>query len=184
MKIFAFLASCLLAFNAHATVSAISKIGDFFTKPFNQTRSACMRTFMIAEYGIPMGSLMEGIFADTLVLDQFLGGTSTFKNINLLSANGTVGYNLVSDDYINDIWSYRFNLDFAQISVAKRALPSGRQKTIDTAKLAIISIVKTAILNHGPAKFKIWLKINNLPDQTGLSGNCGIRHHQLIIYLW
>lgn len=169
------LASTLL-FTATSSVQAtVSEYTEFFI-PYERAQSGyvCLdKQLMEAEFGIPLASLMEGIFSETKTLHQVLGGTSTYKNINLL-VNGTttIPYTYNFDRYTSSgVYEYSFTLDMAGFNALNGATVAGRQKTKNTAKLALIAILKTAEAIHGAGSFRLWVKFNNLPSQTGLSGS-------------
>ncbi|QQZ27648.1 hypothetical protein HMY34_02160 [Thiothrix subterranea] len=169
------LASALL-FTATASVQAtVSEYTEFFI-PYERTQSGyvCLdEQLMEAEFGIPLASLMEGIFSETKTLHQVLGGTSTYQNINLL-VNGTttIPYIYNFDRYTSSgVFEYSFTLDMAAFNTLNGATVAGRQKTKNTAKLALIAMLKTAEAIHGAGNFRVWVKFNNLPSQTGLSGS-------------
>ncbi len=171
-RLFTSVVLCAAMTGANATVSEYS---EFFI-PYERAQSGyvCLdRQIMQAEFGIPLASLMEGIFAETKTLHQVLGGTSTYKNINLL-VNGatTIPYTYNFDRYTNSgVFEYSFTLDMAAFNTLNGSTVAGRQKTKNTAKLALIAILKTAESIHGTGNFRVWLKFNNLPPQTGLSGS-------------
>lgn len=138
-----------------------------------QSGYTCLhRQIMQATFGIPLASLMSGIFADSRTLHQQGGGQNTYENINLLHQTAApITWVLNFDNYhANGVTDYSFTLDFATLSAANGTTTAGRQKTVNTAKLAIISIIKTAELLHGVGKFRVWLRLNNLPSGAGLSG--------------
>lgn len=169
------LASAVL-FAATASVQAtVSEYTEFFI-PYERAQSGyvCLdRQIMEAEFGIPLASLMEGIFSETKTLHQILGGTSTYKNINLL-VNGTttIPYTYNFDRYTSSgVYEYSFTLDMAGFNTLNGSSVAGRQKTKNTAKLALIAMIKTAEAIHGAGNFRVWVKFNNLPSPAGLSGS-------------
>ena len=161
----------VFSFPAHATVSEYSR----FVIPYqlNQSEYTCLsQQIMQAEFGIPLASVLRGVFAETRTLHQSLSGTDTYRNINLLAEGATIPVNLNFDRFneASGIYDYSFTLDMAAFNTLHGSSVSGRQKTINTAKLAIISIIKTAGLTHGMGKFRVWIKLDNLPAVSGLSG--------------
>ena len=163
--------SFLTSYSAKATVSALSDVVIPY-KTIQSDEICLMKQKMIAEFGIPLGSLMEGILEENQVRQQILGGGSFFTNINLLAEGTKISSTYISDNYTADeIWEYEFALDFAAVAALNGPSVAGRQKTIDRAKLAVISILNTAELTFGARKFRITLNLNNLPSQAGLTGN-------------
>ncbi|WML90598.1 hypothetical protein RCF98_16710 [Thiothrix lacustris] len=171
-RLFASIVLCTATAGVNATVSEYT---EFFI-PYERAQSGyiCLDSqLMEAEFGIPLASLMEGIFSETKTLHQILGGTSTYQNINLL-VNGTttIPYTYNFDRYTNSgVYEYSFTLDMASFNTFNGSTVAGRQKTKNTAKLALIAILKTAEAIHGAGNFRVWLKFNNLPAQAGLSGS-------------
>lgn len=168
------ISAVLLAAMAGANAT-VSEYTEFFI-PYERAQSGyvCLdKQIMEAEFGIPLASLMEGIFTETKTLHQMLGGTSTYKNINVL-VNGTttIPYTYNFDRYISSgVTDYSFTLDMAGFNTLNGATVAGRQKTKNTAKLALIAMLKTAEAIHGAGNFRLWVKFNNLPSQAGLSGS-------------
>ena len=168
------ISAVLLAAMAGANAT-VSEYTEFFI-PYERAQSGyvCLdKQIMEAEFGIPLASLMEGIFTETKTLHQMLGGTSTYKNINVL-VNGTttIPYTYNVDRYSSSgVTDYSFTLDMAGFNTLNGATVAGRQKTKNTAKLALIAMLKTAEAIHGAGNFRLWVKFNNLPSQAGLSGS-------------
>ncbi len=159
--------------SGQAAQATVSEYTGFFI-PYEREQSAyvCLhKDIMSASFGIPLASMMTGIFSGTQTLHQ--GGTgNTYQNINLL-VNGTttIGWNLNFDRYnANGVTDYSFTLDMAAFNTLNGNSVSGRQKTKDLAKLAVVAILKTAESLHGAGQFRVWIKFNNLPSQSGLSG--------------
>lgn len=155
---------------AQATVSAYAE----FYIPYQRIQSdyVCLdRQIMEAEYGIPLASMMAGVFSPTQTLQQSSAG-NTYRNINLLSAGNTqIAWQLNFDRYHpNGIYDYSFTLDMGAFNALHGSSVAGRQKTRDLAKLAVVAIIKTAEVTHGAGKFRVWLRFNNLPSNSGLSG--------------
>lgn len=169
------LASVVLFAATTGVQATVSEYTEFFI-PYERAQNGyvCLdEQLMEAEFGIPLASLMEGIFSETKTLHQVLGGTSTYKNINLL-VNGTttIPYTYNFDRYTNSgVYEYSFTLDMAGFNTLNGTTVAGRQKTKNTAKLALIAMLKTAEVIHGAGNFRVWVKFNNLPLQTGLSGS-------------
>ncbi|WMP17732.1 hypothetical protein [Thiothrix lacustris] len=169
------LASTVLCVASAGVQATVSEYTEFFI-PYERSQSGyvCLdRQIMEAEFGIPLASTMEGIFSETKTLHQVLGGTSTYKNINLL-VNGTttIPYTYNFDRYTSSgVFEYSFTLDMAGFNTLNGTTLAGRQKTKNTAKLALIAMIKTAEALHGAGNFRVWSKFNNLPSQAGLSGS-------------
>jgi hypothetical protein len=72
--------------------------------------------------------------------------------------------------HANGVYDYSVRLDFAALAAQNGSHLSGRQQTRDTAKLALIALIQTAELVHGPGKFRLWIHLDNLPEQNGLTG--------------
>lgn len=161
-------ASC----NTHATVS---EYGEFYI-PYQrlQSEATCLnRQIMQAEYGIPLASMLQGVFSETRTLQQNLGGTSPYININLLvNGSTTIPHTYNFDRYTSSgVYDYSFTLDMGPFNTLNGNTVAGRQKTKDLAKLALISVIKTAEATHGTGHFRVWLKFDNLPSQSSLSGS-------------
>lgn len=159
---------------ANFAEATVSEYAEFYI-PYERAQSGytCLnRQIMQAEFGIPLASMMSGILAATQTIHQQSGGQNTYENINLLyKANAPISWNLNFDNYHpNGVTDYSFTLDLTALNAVNGGNVQGRQKTINTAKLAIISIVKTAELMHGAGKFRLWVQWNNLPAGSGLTG--------------
>lgn len=151
-----------------------SEYAEFYI-PYQRVQSdyVCLdRQIMQGQFGIPLASMMHGIFADSRTLHQQGSGPNTYANINLLyQANAAIPWQLNFDTYhANGITDYSFTLNLAALNAANGSNVQGRQKTINTAKLAIISMAKTAELMHGVGKFRLWIRWDNLPSDSGLTG--------------
>lgn len=169
-----FLLTTLLTMASMSAQATVDAYGHFYI-PYAQIQSGdtCLdKQIMQAEYGIPLASLLEGVFAPTQTLQQNLGGTSTYGNINLLAAgNTTIPHNYNFDRYNNNgVYDYSFTLDMGPFNTLNGNTTAGRQKTRDLAKLALVAVIKTAEATHGAGQFRVWLQFTNLPSQAGLSG--------------
>ena len=72
---------------AQATVAALAEVAVPVRSI--QTDDVCLyKQTMVAEYGIPLLSNLEAVFAPNKILHQVLGGTSSYRNINLLAEAG------------------------------------------------------------------------------------------------
>ncbi len=160
----------LLAGKALATVSEYSE----FVVPYERAQGEefCLsRQIMEAEFGIPVVNMLEGIFSPTRTLHQRSGLPPEWKNINLLAGEVAISWQYFFDRYHdNGVYDYSLSLDFAALAAQNGNDLNGRKKTRDTAKLAVISLIRTAELVHGPGKFRFWLRLENLPEQKGLDG--------------
>lgn len=159
------------ALPARATVSEYAE----FYVPYARIQSEyiCLsQQIMEAEFGIPLASILNGVFSETQSLRQTIGGSNSYQNINLLvDGNARITPILNFDRYQdNGIYDYSFTLDLAAFIALNGDAQEGRQKTVNIAKLAVIAIIKTAERVHKPGKFRVWIKFDNLPDATGLSG--------------
>ena len=138
-----------------------------------QSQNICLsKQIMEAEFGIPLASILQGVFSETRTLRQASSIPNRYENINLLAnEEALIEPVLAFDRYHNNgIVDYSFTLDMAAISALNGASSAGRQKTIDIAKLAVIATVKTAELTHKKNKFRVWIKFDNLPSTLGLTG--------------
>lgn len=159
------------ALPARATVSEYAE----FYVPYARIQSdyICLsQQLMEAEFGIPLASILTGVFSETQTLRQSIGGSNTYQNINLLvDGNARITPALNFDRYHdNGIFDYSFTLDIAAFNTLNGGSVEGRQKTINTAKLAVIAIIKTAEKVHKPGKFRVWLRFENLPSSSDLNG--------------
>lgn len=153
---------------AQATTSEFSG----FYVPYQRVQSqyTCLdQQLMQAVFGIPLGSLVNGVLSPTRTLHQQSGGNN-YQNINLLSpGSARIIPQLNFDRYISGVFDYSFTLDLAQLNTLHGNSASGRQKTHNLAKLAVISLVKTAELTHSAGGFRVWIRFDNLPSGAGLS---------------
>ena len=138
-----------------------------------QSQNICLsKQIMEAEFGIPLASILQGVFSETRTLRQASSFPNRYENINLLAnEEALIEPVLAFDRYHNNgVVDYSFTHDIASISALNGASSAGRQKTIDIAKLAVIATVKTAELTHKKNKFRVWIKFENLPSTAGLTG--------------
>lgn len=170
-KNLAFCLSCITySTSGQATVSALAEVA--IPVKGIQTNDICLqKQQMIAEYGIPLLSNLEGVFAPNRVLLQVLGGTSFYVNTNLLADGGKITFDYNSDSFEGDVWSYDIDLNFTSLTTAAGTSLTNRKNVIDTVKLALIAVNETAILTHGTENFRLKLNLVGLPSQTGLSGS-------------
>ncbi len=165
-------AAGLLFLSGGAAQATVSEYTEFFI-PYEraQNEEICLsRQIMDAEFGIPLASMMTGIFAPTKTLQQRSSTANAWTNINLLAQGAGIPWKLNFDRYIqaSSIYDYSFTLDMGPLAAENGSSVSGRQKTRNAAKLAIIAVIKTAELMHGPGKFRVWLRFDHLPTQSGL----------------
>ncbi len=145
-----------------------------FVIPYERLQSefVCLdEQTMNATFGIPLFSLLVGVFNPTMTL---IGGAPslTYDNINLLTMDGGITHQYIFDSVTpSNTWEYKLSIDLAAVDSSNGNSAAGRQKTINKAKLAIVSIVKTAETLHGAGNFRVWIKVDNLPSQSGLTGS-------------
>jgi len=164
----------LLLAVSSSSKATVSEFNHFFI-PYERIQSnyICLdKQIMKATFGIPLASMFEGIFSKTQTLDQVLSGNSPRFNINLLVKGSTsIAYSLNFDrQTTSGITDYSFTLNMAAFNTLNGSSNAGQLKTINTAKLAIISIIKTAESLHGAGQFRVWIKFNNLPPQAAANG--------------
>ena len=168
-----FWAALVLA-SGQTAQATVSEYAEFYI-PYQrrQSEEVCLnRQIMEAEFGIPLGSMMSGIFSPTKTLHQRLGMEDEWKNINLLTDDAAIPWQLNFDRYNdNGVYDYSFTLDMGPLATKNGDSVEGRRKTRDRAKLAIIAIIKTAESMHRAGRFRVWIHLDNLPSQDGLSGN-------------
>ena len=168
------LLTALLLVLSTSSKATVSEFNHFFI-PYERIQSnyICLnKQIMKAEFGIPLASMFEGIFSQTQTLNQVLSGNSTRFNINLLVSGSTsVTYNLNFDRQTSGgVTDYSFTLNMAAFNTLNGNSSAGQLKTIKTAKLSVISIIKTAELLHGTGNFRVWIKFNNLPPLAAANG--------------
>lgn len=156
-----------VSFNSYAVTSEFS--GYFIPYERIQSGYTCLhKALMIGDFGIPLDSKLRGIFSKKMTLRE---STNSYINTNLLvDGTTTIGHTLNFERLAGAITEYSFKLDLAAFNTLNGNTVSGRQKTINTAKLAIISIVKTIEQTYGAGAFRIWVQFDNLPSQVGLTG--------------
>ncbi|XCN72984.1 MAG: hypothetical protein Q3M24_22365 [Candidatus Electrothrix aestuarii] len=170
-----FLFTALLLASSQIAQAMVSEYAEFYI-PYQrlQSEEICLqKQIMEAEFGIPLASMMTGIFSPTKTLHQRLGGENEWRNINLL-ADSTAGipWDLTFDRYNeNGIYDYSFTLDMGPLTAELGDAAEARQKVVDRAKLAIIAIIKTAESMHRAGHFRVWVHFKNLPSQDGLTGS-------------
>lgn len=168
-----FLFTALLLVSGRTARATVSEYTEFYI-PYQrlQSEEICLqKQIMEAEFGIPLASMMTGIFSPTRTLHQRLGMESEWKNINLLADGAEIPWDLVFDRYNeNGIYDYSFTLDMGPAAEAGDSVEA-RQKVADRAKLAIIAIIRTAESIHRAGRFRIWVHFVNLPSQDGVSGS-------------
>jgi hypothetical protein len=168
------LAAVLLFLLTGKALATVSEYGEFVV-PYERAQGEefCLsRQIMEAEFGIPFMNLLPGMFSPTTTLHQRSGMAPEWKNINLLAGEVAIPWQYLFDRYHdNGVYDYSLSLDFAALAAQNGNDLNGRQKTQDTAKLALISLIRTAELVHGPGKFRLWLRLEHLPEQSGLTGS-------------
>lgn len=158
----------MVSSNCYSTTSEFS--GFFIPYKRIQSGYTCLhQDQMIGTFGIPLASKLTGVFSKVMTLNE---STNTYINSNLLvNGSTTITHNLNFDRYpTSGTTEYSFKLDLSSFNTLYGNTQSGRQKTINVAKLAIISIIKTAERSYGAGNFRIWIQFTGLPSQSGLSG--------------
>src|SRR5687768_14310889 len=101
------------------------------------TDAVCLSTrTMWAEIGVPPASQMEALLAPVYVYRQ--GGEHV--DINALPTNGKMVATYVSDSYDGDVMTYAMKLDVTALAAQHGGTVAGRQRTIDAAKLYLVSM--------------------------------------------
>lgn len=141
-----------------------------------QTGDICLgRMPMQAVLGIPVASAAKATFSPAYMFVESMGEpTSSSENINLLGTNPGI-----AATFLNDEWDEakktiyaKIEIDVGGISKADRSV-AGRQKTINTAKLAILALannMKLSLFKPDYVYYKLDVVVKNLPSQDGLSG--------------
>lgn len=158
--------------------SALATVSEYtpYYIPYERYQSGfiCMhQQMMLAEFGIPLASLINGIVAPTRTLVQKSSGAPDYQNINLLAPEeARIEWSLNFDRYHSDtgVTDYSFRLDLAAFDALYGNTVAERQKTRDLAKLMLIALVQTAEVLHGEGQFRIWVQWQNLPAQSDLAG--------------
>jgi len=158
--------------------SALATVSEYtpYYIPYERYQSGftCMnQQMMLAEFGIPLASLISGIVAPTHTLVQTNNQGADYQNINLLAPEKVrIAWSLNFDRYHSDtgVTDYSFSLDLAAIAALYGDTLAGRQQTRDLAKLMLIALVKSAEVLHGEGQFRIWVQWQNLPAQSDLDG--------------
>ncbi len=148
----------ILLFLSTSLGATVSEFTSFYI-PYQRVQSEyiCLdKQIMQTDFGIPLASMVKGVLAPTKTLHQSFAIPDSYKNINLLAMNNTrIVDNLTSDSFNAGVYDYSFTLNLAQLNTFNGSSLSGRQKTKNTAKLAVVSIIKTAILIHGAGHFRV-----------------------------
>jgi hypothetical protein len=169
-----FVFAALLLTGSQTAQATVSEYTEFYI-PYQrfQSEEICLQQqVMEAEFGIPLASMMTGIFSPTKTLHQRLGMESEWKNINLLADGAAIPWELNFDRYNESgVYDYSFTLDMGPQATELGDSAAARQKVVDRAKLAIIAVIKTAESMHRAGRFRIWVHFANLPSQEGLNGS-------------
>ena len=175
---YCFQTACLavaLLLGSASVRATVSEFSDYYVpyKPIQSDKICLSKQIMAADFGIPLVSLLQGTFSETRTLHQGLTPPHTYRNINLLATPGGLIVPKLNFDRFpsNSITEYSFTMDMSALSALNGISTQGRQKTVDTAKLAVIATVKTAELAHGKYRFRVWIKFDNLPSLVGLTGH-------------
>ena len=153
-------------------VDASERVYLDYVVPFRAllSQDVCMKTqLMKGSSSIPFFEALYGVFSPVKILNGNKDPVA-YENINLLTENGGINYQYISDNYINGVFEYKLSIDMSAVNTSNGTTTQGRQRTVTMAKLAIISIVKTAEAVNRESNFKIWIKVDGLPKQTGLTG--------------
>ncbi|MCI5157122.1 MAG: hypothetical protein D3906_01545 [Candidatus Electrothrix sp. AUS1_2] len=170
-----FVLTTLLLAGSRAARATVSEYTEFYI-PYQrlQSEEICLqKQIMEAEFGIPLASMMTGIFSPTKTLHERHGMEHEWKNINLLAEDSEIPWELNFDRYNekNGVYDYSFTLDMGPPAAELGDSAEARRKVADRAKLAIIAIIKTAESMHRAGRFRVWVHFENLPSQEGLSGS-------------
>ena len=170
-----FIFAALVLAGSQVAQATVSEYAEFYI-PYQrlQSEEICLqKQIMEAEFGIPLASMMTGIFSPTKTLHQRLGGENEWRNINLLADSTTgIAWDLSFDRYNESgIYDYSFSLDMGPLAAELGDGAEARQKVVDRARLAIIAIIRTAESMHQAGRFRVWVHFTNLPSQDGLRGS-------------
>ena len=126
---FAFVA--LLLTGSQTAQATVSEYTEFYI-PYQrlQSEEVCLhQQIMEAEFGIPLASMMTGIFSPTKSLHQRLGMESEWKNINLLADGAAIPWELNFDRYHESgVYDYSFTLDMGPLVTELGDSAAARQK--------------------------------------------------------
>ena len=157
------------------TARASHLVYEEFYIPYQpiQREGICLhKQIMQAMIGIPLASMMTGIFSPTSTLHQRYDMESERKNINLLAEGAEIPWVLNFDRHSeNGVYDYSFTLDMGPLATKLGDSTEARQKVADRAKLAVIAVIKTAESMYRAGRFQVWLHFKNLPSQEGLRGS-------------
>ena len=110
------------------------------------------------------------MFAPVYALKQVVGGNSFYSNINALAEPP-----IVRGIYENEEWdeqgvvTYYTHIDVTELNAYNGQSQEGRQNTINTTKLALLTLNKNAAqLSNN--KFRLWVTFIGVPDQIGSAG--------------
>lgn len=157
---------------ASATSGGYAKFYVVYHPPLT-TYNCLMQQSAEVVYDKLLAQLVKGVFAETRTYSAGEGvGDGTYHNVNVL-ANEATKITPVLNFYRVDAGAeeFSFTIDLASLNTRNSESVEGRQKTIDKAKLSVIAILKTAELNYGKGKFRVWIKFQNLPSLAGLTGS-------------
>lgn len=136
-----------------------------------QTDDVCfMPQVMWAEIGVPQGSMMRGAFAPTQTFAE--SPSPHYVNINLIATSPAMVPAYLSDSVDRyGRYLYTMSLDVTALAQANGSTVAGRQKTINQAKLALVTMANNmSQLAGGPSRYQLWVRFVGLPSQTGLTG--------------
>src|SRR5688500_7599396 len=106
-----------------------------------QGDDACLRKHtMIASFGVPMASVMEGLITPHLAWNQAAGEHVDLNEITRGAAANLVA-RYVSDGFneVTGVWSYSMELDVTALAQANGTTLAGRSDTVRRAKLFLVA---------------------------------------------
>lgn len=173
MRFIASLAGATLAvlasLPAHASIDAWLDLTVPMQHP--QGDDACLRKHtMIASYGVPMASVMEGLITPHLAWDQASGEHVDLNEItNGAAAHLVARY--VSDGFneVTRVWSYNMELDVTALSQANGTTLAGRTDTVRRAKLFLVAAAEN-MARMSSNRFQLRVTFVGLPSQTNVPG--------------
>jgi hypothetical protein len=154
---------------AHASIDAWLELTVPMQHP--QGDDACLRKHtMIASYGVPMASVMEGLITPQLAWDQASGEHVDLNEITSGAAANLVA-RYVSDSYneATHVWSYNMELDVTALKNASGTTLAGRSDTVRRAKLFLVAAAENMARLSGN-RFQLRVTFVGLPSQTNVPG--------------
>ena len=136
-----------------------------------QGDDACLRKHtMIASFGVPMASVMEGLITPQLAWSQASGEHIDLNEITEGAAAPIVA-RYVSDGFneTTRVWSYNMELDVTALSQANGTTIAGRSDTVRRAKLFLVAAADN-MARFSSNRFQLRVKFVGLPSQTNVVG--------------